>query len=66
PILEALRGAGIAVPSSCESGVCGTCKTRLIAGEADHRDKVLMPEERADFIMLCVSRAHGGGLTLDL
>ena len=66
PILEALRGAGIAVPSSCESGVCGTCKTRLIAGEADHRDKVLMPEERADFIMLCVSRARSGALTLDL
>ena len=66
PILEALRGAGVAAPSSCESGVCGTCKTRLLAGEADHRDKVLMPEERADFIMLCVSRATGGALTLDL
>lgn len=66
PILEALRRAGIAVPSSCESGVCGTCKTGLIAGEADHRDKVLLDEERADFIMLCVSRARSGALTLDL
>ena len=66
PILEALRGAGIRVPSSCESGVCGTCKTGLIAGEADHRDKVLLDEERADFIMLCVSRARSGALTLDL
>ncbi len=65
-ILEALRGAGVVVPSSCESGVCGTCKTRLIAGNADHRDRVLMPEERADFIMLCVSRARSGALTLDL
>ena len=66
PILEAMRGAGVVVPSSCESGVCGTCKTRLIAGEADHRDMVLMEEERADFIMLCVSRAKSGALTLDL
>ena len=66
PILEALRGAGIAVPSSCESGVCGTCKTGLIAGEADHRDRVLMDEERAGYIMLCVSRAKSGALTLDL
>ena len=66
PILEALRGAGVAVPSSCESGVCGTCKTGLLAGEVDHRDKVLMPEERADFIMLCVSRAQSGDLILDL
>lgn len=66
PILEALRAAGVAAPSSCESGVCGTCKTRLIAGEADHRDMVLLDEERADFIMLCVSRAKSGALTLDL
>ena len=66
PVLEALRGAGVVVPSSCESGVCGTCKTRLLAGDADHRDRVLMPEERADFIMLCVSRARSGALILDL
>lgn len=66
PILEALRHAGVAVPSSCESGVCGTCKTRLIAGEADHRDMVLMDGERAEFIMPCVSRAKRGALTLDL
>ncbi len=66
PILEALRRAGVAVPSSCESGVCGTCKTGLIAGEADHRDRVLLDEERADFIMLCVSRAKSGALSLDL
>ena len=66
PILEALRAAGIAAPSSCESGVCGTCKTRLIAGEADHRDRVLQDEERAAYIMLCVSRARSGALTLDL
>lgn len=66
PILEALRGAGIRVPSSCESGVCGTCKTGLIAGEADHRDMVLMDEERGKFIMLCVSRAKSGALILDL
>ena len=65
-ILEALRGAGIRVPSSCESGVCGTCKTRLIAGAADHRDMVLTDGERADFIMPCVSRARRGGLILDL
>ena len=66
PILEALRAAGVVAPSSCESGVCGTCKTRLLAGEADHRDRVLLDEERADFIMLCVSRAKSGALTLDL
>lgn len=65
-ILEALRDAGFATSSSCESGTCGTCKTRLLEGEADHRDMVLMEEEKSDHIMICVSRALSGRLVLDL
>lgn len=65
-ILEALRTDGIKTPSSCESGTCGTCKTQYLSGNVDHRDLVLMPEEKADKIMLCVSRADEGGLVLDL
>jgi phthalate 4,5-dioxygenase reductase subunit len=64
-ILEAVRAAGIAAPSSCESGTCGTCRTRLVAGEADHRDLVLTESERADNIMICVSRARSDELTID-
>lgn len=56
-ILDAMRAAGHDAPSSCESGTCGTCKTRLLAGTADHRDLVLMDDERAGWIMICVSRA---------
>ncbi|MEM9048382.1 MAG: PDR/VanB family oxidoreductase [Pseudomonadota bacterium] len=65
-ILEALREAGITAPSSCESGTCGTCKIGLIAGAVDHRDMVLMEEEKGDHIMICVSRAASGALVLDL
>lgn len=65
-ILEALRDAGVATVSSCESGTCGTCKTRLISGNVDHRDMVLMDHEQADHIMICVSRAKDGVLVLDL
>ncbi|WP_244906067.1 PDR/VanB family oxidoreductase [Celeribacter ethanolicus] len=65
-ILEALRDAGFATSSSCESGTCGTCKTRLLSGEADHRDMVLMDEEKDDYVMICVSRAKSGRLVLDL
>jgi len=54
------------LPSSCETGVCGSCKTGLVAGNVDHRDLVLTPEEQADHIMICVSRAKDGGLVLDL
>ena len=67
-MLEALRAAGHAVPFSCESGTCGTCRTGLLAGEADHRDLVLMEHEKARAIMPCVSRAAAGTdeLVLDL
>jgi len=65
-ILEALRGSGLRVASSCESGTCGTCKTVLLAGEAEHRDMVLTDDEKADHIMVCVSRAKSPELVLDL
>lgn len=64
-ILDAIRAAGHQAPSSCESGTCGTCRTRLIGGEADHRDLVLAESERAGNIMICVSRACGDELVLD-
>jgi phthalate 4,5-dioxygenase reductase subunit len=64
-ILEVLRAHGLDVPSSCETGTCGTCRTKLIGGAADHRDLVLAEHERAGNIMICVSRAKGGALTID-
>ena len=64
-ILEVLRAHGLDVPSSCETGTCGTCRTKMLAGEADHRDLVLAEHERKDTIMICVSRARGGDITID-
>ena len=65
-ILKALRRAGLSVASSCETGSCGTCCIGLLDGDADHRDVVLSDEQRRDQIAVCVSRARGGTLTLDL
>ena len=65
-ILAALREHGGNCASSCESGTCGTCRTSLVAGTADHRDMVLMPEEMETQIMICVSRARSAELVLDL
>ena len=56
-LLQALRAGGCTVASSCESGTCGSCRTGLLAGQAEHRDMVLMDDERAHSIMPCVSRA---------
>lgn len=64
-ILEVLREAGFEVPSSCETGTCGTCRVKVLAGEVDHRDLVLSRAEKADTMMICVSRAKGDEITLD-
>lgn len=67
-IVEVLRAHGIEVDTMCEEGICGTCATVLLEGEADHRDFVLDDEEKArgEFIMVCCSRARSPMLTLDL
>ena len=64
-IMEVLRERGLDVPSSCETGTCGTCRTKLLAGQADHRDLVLAEHERGDNIMICVSRANSDEITID-
>ncbi len=60
-LLQALRAAGIDVPSDCEEGLCGTCEAAVVAGTIDHRDSVLTAAERASHtrIITCCSRARG-------
>jgi vanillate O-demethylase ferredoxin subunit len=67
-IVSVLHEHAIELPVSCESGVCGTCLTGLLAGEADHRDYYLTAEEKArgDQILPCCSRARSTLLVLDL
>lgn len=67
-ILTALAEAGVAVPSSCREGICGTCETTVLGGEPEHRDQLLSPEEKASqqTMMLCVSRCRSTELVLDL
>lgn len=65
-ILDTLRRANLPVASSCESGSCGTCRTGLLEGDADHRDFVLLDDEKRSAIMICVSRAKTPFLVLDL
>ncbi len=66
-VLQAVRDVLPAVPAGCEQGVCGACRTTVLAGEPDHRDELLSSAERAAGTMLiCVSRARSKRLTLDL
>jgi len=65
-ILEVLRESGVAVESSCQSGLCASCKVGYLAGEVDHQDFILDETERQSFLTVCVSRAKSDLLVLDL
>ncbi len=66
--LAALTACGIDVQVSCGEGTCGTCLTRVLGGQPDHRDVFLSAAERArnDSFLPCCSRAAGPLLVLDL
>ncbi|WP_321917595.1 MULTISPECIES: PDR/VanB family oxidoreductase [Paraburkholderia] len=67
-VAEALAAHGVNIPTSCEQGVCGTCLTRVISGQPDHRDIYLSPEEQKknDQFLPCCSRSLSSRLVLDL
>lgn len=67
-ILDAVKACGIKAASSCAEGVCGSCETKVLAGEVDHRDQILDADERAEntVMMICCSRAKCDRLVLDL
>ncbi|WP_062610210.1 hybrid-cluster NAD(P)-dependent oxidoreductase [Caballeronia calidae] len=57
-VLSAARKAGVAIPSSCSQGVCGTCKTKLLEGTVDmqHNGGIREREIQKGFRLLCCSR----------
>ena len=63
---QALEGAGVYVPTSCQAGLCGSCKTDYIAGDVEHNDYILNDDEHRSCLTLCVSRARSPLLVLDL
>lgn len=67
-IIQVLKDNGIEVLTSCEQGVCGTCITRVLEGQPDHRDLYFTDEEHArnDQFTPCCSRAKSPMLVLDL
>lgn len=67
-LADTLKARGIAIDTSCEQGVCGTCRTGVIDGAPEHRDVYLSEEERQSnsCLMPCVSRSRSELLVLDL
>ncbi|MFI6086793.1 PDR/VanB family oxidoreductase [Streptomyces sp. NPDC051218] len=65
-VLTAVRAELPNTAYSCEQGFCGTCQQRVLEGEIDHRDELLDDAERADSMLICVSRSSGDRIVLDM
>lgn len=67
-ILDCLIEDGCDPLYDCKRGECGVCGIGVVEGQVDHRDYVLSEADRRSHkvIQICVSRALGRRLVLDL
>ncbi|MET0307332.1 MAG: PDR/VanB family oxidoreductase [Sphingomonas sp.] len=63
-VAKVLADHGFPIAISCEQGVCGTCITRVMSGDPDHRD-MLGLDGNYEFTPCC-SRSFSDRLVLDL
>ncbi|BBD70618.1 hypothetical protein NIES4072_69850 [Nostoc commune NIES-4072] len=62
PILELAEQEGVAIDSSCRSGVCGSCKTRKLQGEVKYLgepDALDESEQEEGYILACIAHPRG-------
>jgi ferredoxin-NADP reductase len=58
-VLEAAEAIGVEIPNVCRAGVCGVCKTKLLAGSVTMAvQDALTPEDKArNLILACQARS---------
>jgi len=62
-ILDAAEQAGLDLPATCKSGICGTCVGRIAGGQFDSSDiadiefTISKEEQEQGLAMLCMTRA---------
>ncbi len=65
-VLEAAERAGLELPFSCRAGICATCRTRIVAGEATMLHNIALEpwEVDAGFVLCCQARPTTPSLEL--
>jgi ferredoxin len=58
-VLEAAEDAGVEIPFECRSGICGQCKTRLLAGRVTMavQDALTVADRAKGLILACQAHA---------
>ena len=67
-VTDVLKKHGVDIDVACQRGVCGTCVTRVLEGDPEHRDLYLSDDDKAknDQFTPCCSRSKTPLLVLDL
>jgi len=65
-VLDAAERAGLELPFSCRSGICATCRVRVVAGKVEMMHNIALApwELDAGFILCCQARPTTGMLEL--
>ena len=65
-VLDLAEATGVSIPFECRSGICGQCKTRLMAGQvAMDSEDALTPADRARGLILACQARPAGDITVD-
>ncbi len=59
-LLEALESNGVPIIGACRSGVCGSCKCRVVSGEVTTTSSATLSaaDIAAGYVLACSSQAH--------
>ncbi|RWN66212.1 MAG: hybrid-cluster NAD(P)-dependent oxidoreductase [Mesorhizobium sp.] len=60
-LLDAARNCGLHIPTACQQGICGTCRTVKLSGEVamDDLGGLSLEEKAAGYVLACCSRPQG-------
>jgi len=66
-ILEGAERIGIDPPFSCHSGVCTTCKAKLISGKVRMENNFGLGQDEEDegFVLTCIGYPEAAGTKID-
>lgn len=66
-VLEAAESAGVDIPYSCRSGICGVCVVKLTQGRVAMatKDGLDAADEAKGYVLACQAKTTGGDLVIE-